>query len=110
MEVVKLTNVDEILLKFSHLVEEVLIQQVETLNENQDGELVNSIEVGEAKSRQRKRLINVACIALKIIVRVIKSNRKAQRVLESLADIFKLNYGAKHVSLTVGNVVLEWGK
>ena len=33
MEVVKLTNVDEILLKFSHLVEEVLIQQVEMLNE-----------------------------------------------------------------------------
>ncbi len=76
MEVVKLTNVDEILLKFSHLVEEVLIQQVETLNENQDGELVNSIEVGEAKSRQRKRLINVACIALKIIVRVINQIEK----------------------------------
>ncbi|XP_064387008.1 uncharacterized protein LOC135335445 [Halichondria panicea] len=108
-EAEKLTYVDKIFEHFSHLVEEELIQQVETLND-QDGELVNSIELREAKTLQEKRLITTSCIPLKIIFRDIKSNQKAQRVLESFADIFKLDYGAKHVSLTVGDIVLEWGK
>ena len=110
-EIERLTKVDEILINFSHLVQEVLIEQVEELNDNPDGELVNSTEVEEAMIRQRCRSVTVARIPLKITVRDLKSSRKAQRLLETFADIFKIgNYGAKHVSLTVGDVVLEWGK
>ncbi|XP_064387006.1 uncharacterized protein LOC135335443 [Halichondria panicea] len=110
-EVERLTKVDNILENFSHLVQEVLIEQVKELDENSDVEWLNSTEVGEAQTQQRCRSVNVARIPLKITVRDLRSNRKAQRLLETFADIFKIGeYGAKHVSLTVGDVVLEWGK
>ncbi|XP_064387005.1 uncharacterized protein LOC135335442 [Halichondria panicea] len=112
-EVKSLTNVDTILnTSFSHLVEETLLEELAELDENPDGEFVNPTEVVKAKSRQKRRSIDVALIPLKITVRDLRSNRKAQRLLETVTDIFKHKefiYGAKHVSLTVGNVVLEWG-
>ena len=85
------------------------------LDENPDGELVNTTEVVKAKSWQNCRSIEIAVVPLKITVRDLKSNQKTQRLLETVTDIFKhkelsFNYGAKHVSLTVGDVVLEWGK
>ncbi len=113
-KVKSLTNVDKIVnTSFSHLVEETLLEELAELDENPDGEFVNPTEVVKAKSRQKRRSIDVALIPLKITIRDLKSNQTTQRLLETVTDIFKhkefFTYGAKHVSLTVGDVVLEWG-
>ncbi len=106
-----MTNVDRILENFSHLVEELLLNEVEQLNNTSEIEVLNSLEASAAKDRQKSRHIDVARIPLKITVRDLKSNPKTQRIFDSFAsNIYKLDYGAKHISLTVGDVVLEWGK
>ncbi len=110
-KVEELMKVDRILEKFSHIVEELLLREVEQLSLDSKDDFVCSIEVSAAKSRQKSRHIDVARIPLKITVRDLKSNAKVQRGDDSFAkNIWKLDYGAKHISLTVKDVVLEWGQ
>ena len=106
----EITNPELILHSFSHITEQLLFDQFGALHEDKKDACANSVEVANAKSREVTRLAETGTIPLKIVSRELDYSRSAKRVLHSLADFMHMDFGAKHVALVVGNVVLEWGK
>ena len=97
-EVEKLTSIERILQELSHLVEHELIDVVEKQQEG--AELVEHC--------RRKAYVQTTSITLKVTVKGVDPS--VEILLHSFADVLNQDFGDKRVSLTVGDVVLEWGE
>ena len=102
-----ITNPEKILDYFSHLYS---LDEIDDVNEDKADVFATSLEVIHAKVREKTRYVQAAKIPLKIAARDVEVNPKAKRILHTLADFIRMDYGAKHVALVVGDVVLEWSK
>ncbi len=110
-KVAELIDIDTILLKFSHLVEHRLVKGFEDVAEDKEDEVdrANVEEFREAKDRERLRHVQVAKIPLKISVCDLEIPEPVMPVICPIGNFLCTDYGTKHVGLTVGNVLLQWG-
>ena len=94
---------------FSHLVEQKLLEKVDKLNDNPDEFAAeNTEEMHQAKVSQKSRYIEVANIPLKLYVRDLEITGPSKLLICPIGNFLCTDYGAKHVALTVGDVLLEW--
>ena len=94
-KIIELTHVENIMLKFSHLVDVV---------HGQD----NFQEVREAKDCEKSRHVQIVNTPLKISIWG-RDTLALEPLICSISNFLCTDYGAKHVCLTVGDVLLEWG-
>ena len=108
-KVKEITNVEDIQFMFSHLIEHKLAEEVECLLEDKAVPIDhgNTEELLAAKHQEKNRYVQVASIPLKIQVSDLEA---LPSVFCSLGNFLCTDYGAKHVALIVGDVLLEWGR
>jgi len=75
--------------------------------DNDSVTFTNGKELSEAKKRQQRRYRELVTIPLKFCSRDVKNYRA---ILKSITKFVETDWGAKHVSLIVGDFLLEWGR
>ncbi len=104
-----LIDEETILCTFSHLVEHKLLEKVDKLNDNPDEFAAeHTEELHQAKAAQKSGYIDVAIIPLKLYVRDLEITGPSKLLICPIGNFLCTDYGAKHVALTVGDVLLEW--
>ena len=111
-KVTDLMDEETILCTFSHLVEQKLLEKVDKLNDNPDEFAAeHTEELHQEKASQKSRYIDVANIPLKLYVRDLEItglSGLSALLICPIGNFLCTDYGAKHVALTVGDVLLEW--
>ncbi len=107
-----LIQVENILLNFSHLVEDKLVKELENVVDDKEDQVDpdNVQEVREAKDREKSRHVQIANIPLKIGIWDLDIPEPVMPLLCPIGNFLCTDYGTKHVGLTVGDVFLEWGR
>lgn len=108
-KVKELTDPEKILLIFSHLIQHQLVDQVEALSLDKAEPIDhgNVQELRAAKNQEISRHVEVANIPLKIKVTELEN---LPSIICPIGNFLCTDYGAKHVALIVGDVILEWGR
>ncbi len=112
LEIVKkLIDVETIQIHFSHLVEDKLVAEIESVLKDKEDPIHpdNVQEVCEAKEREKRRHVQVANIPLKISISDLDISEPVVPLLCPIGNFLCTDYGTKHVGLIVGDVLLEWG-
>ena len=106
----ELTDIETIQQIFSHLLEDRLADEVDNLLQDKADPIDhgNTGELRAAKGQEKNRYIKVANIPLKIKVSDLEE-LPMPSIICPIGNFLCTDYGAKHVALLVGDVVLEWG-
>ena len=107
----ELIDPELILQNFSHLAEGIFFDTHEAMLNDKTEEIdrENEEEVRVAEAEERNRHFRAAMIPLKVTVSELDIEYGTSLICP-IGNFLCTDYGAKHVSLTVGDVVIQWGR
>lgn len=100
-----LISKESIMCYFSEITEERAADVIEEKLDEEDPDLLTSLELSKAKERGEHRFAHLCDFPLRVILTPLS---RGGLIVSKFAKLLEMQFGPLHASLQVGNVILEW--
>ena len=101
----ELISKDDLMEHFSDILEECAADVIEEKLDEENPDLLTSMELGKAMERNEHRFAYLCDLPLKVILTPLS---RGGRMVSRFANLLEMQFGPLHASLQVGSVILEW--